>query len=320
MTRWLVPLTLAALVFAAPAEAQEWQVSRDQFAFAGRQLTVHVDVDAEGSLRIIRGPAGQVRVSSRADFGLTAAGLTADEQLTLTHGGEGPVEYVITVPERVWIDVRLPDRPTIESMGSHDRAGIFHWAAAGVVEDVVVERPYQPAPAPARPATRPAGQVTGLWSDPVAPQPRETAARLTGGASFTAMVTPGAPALVRIPDLTNVRSITVQVEGSVFRVKTSRPMTLTPGSAQHLEIRPGGPPMDIALVVPPGTPGFRLDALHGPILTVQGSEVRVLCGSSTQQWLPGGRAWVTFTPVQGALECSPAPRGVDTRVAGNQGS
>lgn len=274
MKRWLTPLLVFAM--AAPAGAQQWQVAREQYAFAGRQLTVHVQAEVEGTLRIIRGAPGSVRVSSQAGTGLTAAGLTADEHLTLTAAGDGPLEYVVAVPERVWVDVRLPDRAVIESMGGRERARTFRWAGSAEVTE-------------ARVRSRVPGPPT-----------------MDGAATYTALARPTTPRTVSLPDLSTVRSVTVRVEGSVFRVIASRPLALTPGDPRYLEIRPAGPPMEIALVVPAGAADFTLTTSGEEALTVRGGEIAVQCSPSTRQWLSGARAWVTFTPIQGMLECEGA--------------
>jgi hypothetical protein len=274
MTRWFVPLMAVAL--ATPLTAQQWQVARDQFAFAGRQLTVHIDAEDQGTLRIIRGPAGTVRVAGRSDAGFTAAGLTADEHLTLTAVGYGPVDYVVTVPERVWVTVHLPDRPP-ESMGTMDRGRTFHWEAAAQHEGVAAAPVWMPEP------------------NPMVEHP----------SAYTVLASPVAPGVVTLPDLRNVRSVTVRVEGSTFRVGASRPLALRQGDPAHLEIRPGGPPMEIIVVVPAGTAGFTLSAGGSSALAVDGDRLTVFCSPSTRQWLSEGRGWVTFTPVGGTLDCGP---------------
>jgi hypothetical protein len=281
MTRWLVPMLAVAL--ATPASAQQWQVARDQFAFAGRQLTVHIEAEDQGTLRVIRGPAGSVRVAGRADTGITAAGLTANEHLTLTATGYGPIEYVVTVPERVWVTVHLPDRPP-ESMGTMDRSGTFQWEAT-VHESASALPVRMPGP------------------DPLLNQP----------SAYTVLAGPVTPRVVSLPDLTNVRSVTVRVEGSSFRVGASRPLALRPGDAHHVEIRPGGPPMELIVLVPAGTDGFTLEAAGASALVVDRGGLAVFCSPNTRQWLSGGRGWVTFTPVGGTLDCAPPtvprPRG-----------
>jgi hypothetical protein len=272
MIRWLTPLL--ALALAAPLGAQQWQVAREHFAFAGSRLTIHVDVGTEGSLQIIRGAPGAVRVSGRSDTGFTAAGLTADEQLLLTAAGDGLVDYIVSVPERVWVSVRLPDRPGAESMGGHRRSGTFRWGATA-------QRPADPAPA---------------WI----PDPEPG---LGAAGAYTIITDAIAPRTIALPDLAHVRSLTVRVEGPSFRVTASRPLTLAAGDPRHMEIRPGGPGMEIAIVVPAETADFTLTTGGERALVVNAEGVTVLCAPSTRQWLSDGRGWVTFTPVQGALDC-----------------
>jgi hypothetical protein len=271
MIRWIAPIL--ALALAAPAGAQQWQVARDRFAFAGSKLTIHVDVASEGSLTIIRGSAGAVDVAGRSDTGLTAAGLTPDEHLTLTAAGEGFVEYVLAVPERVWVSVRLPDRAGAESLGARQRTGTFRWGGTAHAPEPVTD--WLPAGEP----------------------------RLGAASAYTVYAADTAPHTVTLHDLTHVRSITVQVEGSSFRVTASRPLTLAAGDARHVEIRPGSPSLELAIAVPAATASFTLVASGTPALVVDGRGLSVHCGPSSRQSLPDNRRWVTFTPIQGALEC-----------------
>lgn len=277
MTRWSVPILLLAL--SAPVSAQQWQVAREQFAFAGRQLTVHVDMAGEGTIRVIRGPAGLVRVSGRADGGLTAAGLSSDEHLTLTGSGPGPVEYVIAVPERVRLNVHFPDRPGVESMGAMDRSRSFHWG----------------------PSDQPHTAGTAAW----VPEPDRG---LGNRAAYTVFTASLAPRTVAIPDLRNVRAVTVRVEGSTFRIGASRPLSLSRGDTEYIEIRPAGPPMELIVMIPVGTDHFMLNTAGSPAMIVQGEQVSVLCSPNTRQWLSGGRGWVTFTPTDGTLRCDAQQR------------
>jgi hypothetical protein len=273
MRRWLTPFL--ALALAAPAGAQQWQVAREQFAFAGRQITVHVDAEVEGTLRIIRGPSGMVRVSGRSDTGFTAAGLSADEHLTLSAVGTGPVDYLLSVPERVWVSVRLPDRPGGESMASHQRSATFQWGPTG--------QQY--------------GQPVPDW----VPEPTPG---LGPAATYTVAAGDLAPRIIALPDLRHVRSVTVRLEGATFRVAATRPLSVTSGDPRRMVILPGGPPLELEIVVPAGTADFTLEAEGSPALRVSRGALHVLCEPSTRQWLPGNRSWVTFTPVQGTLECS----------------
>jgi hypothetical protein len=271
MSRFFI--AFAALALAIPVSAQQWQVAREQFAFAGRQLTIHVDTRVGGTLQIIRGPAGYVRVSGRSGDGMTAAGLTADEHLTLTGTGSTDVEYVVSVPERVRISIRLPDRARHESLGTMHRSGTFEWQAQDAT--------------PAEPLA--------TW---IPPQHGADPS-----SDFTVYAADLVPGSVSLPDLTDVRTLTVRVEGERFRVAASRPLTLAQGDPRHIEIRPAGPPLEVTVTVPAGTRSFELRADGASALVVQEGEVIIRCASSTRQWLSDGRRWVTFTPVAGTLEC-----------------
>jgi hypothetical protein len=274
MTRWAVSITALWLALSASAAgAQQWQVERDVFAFAGRQLTIEVDADVEGTLRIIRGAPGVVRIAGRADGGMTAAGLTGRGDLTLTGSGPGSVEFIVAVPERVRVLVRLPDRTGAESVAGLDASRAFHWGSANAHQERVETWIPQP--------------TTGL---------HKASAYLVYAADL-------APRTVSLPDLTNVRSIDVRVEGDRFRVGASRPLSLRPGDHDHLEIRPGAPAMDVLLVIPEGTDFFALTLTGRDALTVRGGELAVACAPHTRQWLSGNRGWVTFTPVEDAIHC-----------------
>jgi hypothetical protein len=280
MKRWSYPfLGLIVAWTAMPAEAQQWQVDREQFGFVGRQLTIHVQAEAEGTIRIIRGAPGIVTVAGRSDDGLTAAGLTGRRDLTLTGVATGPLEYVVAVPERVRIDVRLPDRVTIESIGGHERSRTLHWDLA------------EPAAQPAGGSSFPAPEV-GLGND----------------ALFPVFAAGHTPRTVSLPDLRHVTTVTVRVEGDRFRVGASRPLALYPGSPDHLEIRPGAPAMEVVVVVPSGTGDFVLEMDGRAAMVVRGADIEVFCSPNTRQWLSGGRGWVTFSPVDRSLQCGPDGR------------
>lgn len=274
-------IALLALLTTGPAAAQEWQVAREAFAFAGSQLTIRVDAEAAGTLRVIRGAPGSVRVASRTDHGFGAAGLAEGDELTLTSAGPGAIDYLVSVPENVWVRVRLPGTSRGESMGSRSSSRTFEWG----------------------PAARPSHDPVEEWL-PTAPE-----AGLEEGL-YTTFAHHHTPAVVALPDLANVRSLTVRLEEGPFRAITSRPLSTRKGDEDRLEIRPAAPAMDIVLVVPRGTTRFRLDAGGEPALVLEGDSVTTLCSPMTQQWLSNGRRWLTFNPVEGALECTAheAPR------------
>lgn len=275
-------LTLLALLMAAPVAAQEWQVARETFPFAGNRLTILVDAETPGTLRIIRGLPGSVRIASRAPMGFTAAGLGERDELILSSIGTGPVDYMVAVPEEVWVQVRLPGSTFGEAVASRIRSRTFAWGDAASAA-----RPTVPE-----------------WVPPVdRDEPPYT--------TFSRAL---APAVVSLPDLTNVRSVSVRIESGPFRVMTSRPLSVSEGATDYLEIRPGGPPMDIVLTVPEGTHDFRLVTDGATAVVVDGATVGPLCTPMTDQRLSDGRRWLTFNPVDGALRCTDPPQDPTTRT------
>jgi hypothetical protein len=272
-------LILAGTATSAPA--QEWLVHRDQFRYVGTRLTIDVTAEAAGRLQILRGEPGIVRVAGRVPVGFAAAGLSDDDHLTLTAAGAGPVHFMVVVPDRVWITVRLPDRTRSESVGGHARSRAFEWRGAATSD--------LPAAAAA----------------PMSPFPEELseASGALGPGLFTTYSADIAPATVALPDLRAVRTITVRTGGDRFRIATSRPLGMEPGSPRALEIRPSGEPMDIVIEIPAGTADFALSAHGASALTVRRDVVTPGCAPFTRQWLSDGREWVTFSPVQGSLDC-----------------
>ncbi len=259
----------------APAAAQEWQVARQSFAFAGTSLRVNVDANAAGSLQVMRGEPGAVHVASRSDRGFTDAGLSEQEELTLAASGDGPVDYMITVPSGVWVSVQLPGRTGAETIGGWDAGRSFRWHEQAA--------PGQPAAAAA-------------WTPDAA------------GRFHTRLFTTYADATpartVRVPDLSGIRSITVRVGTEHFRIDASRPLTVQPGDPADIEIRPAGPPLDLVVELPAGTADFTLEAGDQPALVVRGDHVAPLCSPVTDQQLSDGQRWVTFTPADGTLRCT----------------
>ena len=267
---------VAAVALTSSAAAQEWQVAREQFPFAGTRLTVQVDVEAPGSLQVIRGGPGSIRVASRAQEGFTASGLAEDDELTLTAAGAGPVDYLIAVPENVWVSVRLPGRSFGESV-ARGRTERWEWDATDRPDDA--------------PLTE--------WLPGIDAGPRAR----DDGALYTTLVRDRAPDEVSVPTLDVVTRVSVRLEGPRFKVFTSRPLSLEEGSPRSLVIRPAHPPMDLVLTVPEGTPAFTLRLGGSTALIVDGATITTLCVPVTEQWLSNDRRWYTFNPLDGSLEC-----------------
>jgi hypothetical protein len=263
-------LALVGLLAAVPATAQQWQVARDRFPFGGSRLKIRVEADARGTLRVIRGAPGSVRVAGRAEQGFTAAGLADNDQLTLTAAGEGPVDYMVSVPQDVWIDVQLPGSSFAESIAGRTRSRTFEWT---------------------RPEARSAAPV---WVPP------------TGNPSlYTTYTRDVAPQRVTLPVLSAVRSLGIRIEDGPFRVRTGRPLSVERGDDDRLEIRADQPPMDILITLPAGTRDFRLEAGGAIAVAIADGQLTVRCSPVTDQRLSHGRRWLTFTPVDGSLSCAP---------------
>ena len=288
MRRFL--LVLLGLAAAAPVAGQEWLVNRERFRYIGTRLTIDVVAEAAGTLHVLRGQDGWVGVAGRVPAGLAVAGLTDDDHLTLTAAGAGPVDYMVTVPEGVWVVVRLPDRSATESVGGHTRLRTFDWGEGYGAHHELAVATTELLPIPADEDAGP-----GL---------------------FTTYAAALAPAVIMLPDLRAVRTFTVRTGATRFRIATSRPLALQAGSPSSFEIRPAGEPMDIVIEIPEGTPSFGITAAGAPVLTIQGAEVTPRCGPLTHQWLSDGRQWVTFTPQEGRLDCAAPPAAPATRHSG----
>lgn len=267
-------ITLLAVLAPVPVVAQEWQVARQNFGFATSRLTIHVDAEVAGTLRLIRGGYGNVSVASRTDRGFTTAGLAEGRELTLTATGPGAVDYLVAVPQDVWVRVRLPGTHFTHSVPRHARSHSFEWPAVSRVVHSAVDE----------------------WLPPLEED----------GSLFATFSRDLAPAVVSLPDLAHVRSLTVRIEDGPFRTLTSRPLAVEEGDPNRLEIRPAAPAMDIVLTVPTGTRGFRLDAGGSTALLIDGDSVTALCSPLTRQRLSNGHQWLTFNPMDGALECTAA--------------
>ena len=271
-----VTLALAIAALVSPATAQEWQAARETFAFAGSQLEIQVEANAPGTLHVIRGNPGSVRVAGRAVSGFTAAGL-GGERLILTSAGDGPVDYLVSVPVDVWVDVRIPGPGRGESMAGRVWSRTVRWDGAMQAAEPVRE-----------------------WRSPLDER----------DARYTTYTRPRAPAVVALPELDHVRSVDIRIEGDRFRVVTSRPLAVAEGSPERIEIRPADPPMHVIVTLPATTAAFRLDMGGQTALVIDGQQVTTRCAPVTRQWLSNGRSWLTFSPVGGALECGtrPVPR------------
>lgn len=283
-----VGLGLALMLQAvSPAAAQEWDVARRTFRFLGSRLTIDVQPGTAGSLQIMRGRHGELEVAGRAIDGFAAfslAGVASDE-LMLSGVGAQQVQYLVVVPEKVYVRVRLPDRPVAEVFGSLAASGSYRWEATPAVE---VRAEPQPAPSAEQPA-----EIQGMFT------------------TYAGAL----PTLVRLPDPAALRTVTIRMEGTGFRVAASRPLVLENGDPRVLEIRPHGEPMDVVIVVPRAVRDFVVQVGPNAAFAVIEGRARALCSPVMEQKLQDDRRWFTFTPNGQALECS-ADAAATARKAG----
>jgi hypothetical protein len=271
-----------ALVSAAPLQGQQREINRALFTFGKTTLTVDVSVDTEGTLRVIRGQRGEIRVAARAVDGFADFGLKdrRGNVLQLTAVGTDRVDFIVVVPENVRLRVRLPDRPVSETFGMNQPVGTFSWAAT-------------PLPAPGHAFGEPGPETPVLAA--AAPAPGLNIAHSASTA----------PRTLAISDETELRRLTVLLEGTRFEVATDRALRLRGGHASTLEIRAPGAPLDLVVRLPADTREFLLQVGSAPALLIRDGAVSALCSPVIDQLLDAHRRSFTFTPTDGRLRCAP---------------
>lgn len=260
-----------AILFLAPAalSAQESEVSRRSYTFIGDRLVVSVVGGTAGGLQILRGEPGRIEVAARSREGFPGFGLggTLTRELRLTAPGAEQVQFLVVVPERVSVTVRLPNGHTAHTPVNGDAAA-YDW---GMSEDLAVDvLPLMPT--------------------------------LAGGL-YLIHATRWAPSAVDIPDLTAVRSVSVRFEGTDFRIAASRPLSLSPGSHSRFEIRVSGDPIDLVMYVPRGNAAFQLRSGATPLVDLVSGRARALCSNVAIQRPTAAQDWLTFYPRDGRIDC-----------------
>lgn len=262
------------LALSAPVRAQGAGVERRSFTYLGSRLTVQVRDSVPGVVRLARGQGGEVRVLARARGGFATAALDTDgpDELNLTSVGARRVEYLVVVPSRVRVEVRLPGKDVDEDFGRLSSTATFSWEG---VEAPATERGAAP-------------------TTPDAP---------TTATPFLAYEGSRAPARVEIPVPGRIRTLTVRIEGDRFRVTASRPLEVSPGDAAVLEIDPARGGLDVGVELPAGLGAFTLRIGGATALVVESGRARALCAPVTSQRLADGVRVFTFDPGSGDLEC-----------------
>ena len=267
-------ITVAVALAAAPGvHAQEWDVTRRTYTFLEDRLVINIIADAGGELQVVRGELGRVEVAARSNDGFPGSGLGGEitRELRLTAVGADRVQFLVVVPEHVRVTIRTPGGAE-SSLASRAQSGRYTWQPQPNVDAVV-----------AAPDT------------PMLPT-------LPGGL-YLLHTTRFAPTIVDVPDLTAVRSIAVRFEGPEFRVAASRPMAITPGGGERLELRVAGEPIDLVLYVPRATASFQLRS--GPVRLIESvaGQPRALCGGVVIQKPTLVQDWLTLYPEQGRVTC-----------------
>lgn len=262
-------LALALVLSPAAAAAQESEVSRRSFTFIHDRLVVTVVGGSAGGLQILRGQPGRVEVAARSRDGFPGFGLggTMTRELRLTAPGAEHVQFLVVVPERVTVTVRLPDGRSAQPPTSGDVAS-YAWG------------------------TGEAPQVTQL---PLMPT--------TANGLYLIHSTRWAPSVVDVPELDAIRSLAVRFEGSEFRIAASRPLSMEPGSNSRFSLRVSGDMTDIVIYVPRGSAAFQLRSGDTPLAELMSGRPRALCGNVAIQTPTRAQDWLTFYPRDGALDC-----------------
>jgi hypothetical protein len=137
----IVATTFPALAQVPPAEGdlipervriESPLVQTGLFTLAGTSLAIEVRTDAPGRLQVLRGGTGRVRVQARADGGLPGFAMSTRgrPRLHLTGVGAEELTFVVVVPDRTRVTVRLPDRALPESVRTMAASALFQWDAA----------------------------------------------------------------------------------------------------------------------------------------------------------------------------------------------
>lgn len=265
--RLLLHLALP-LVGPTLASAQYDPVLHRSWTLLDSHLLIEVVADAPGQVQVLRGRPGQLEVTARSTFGFPGFALTDDfrPSLRLSALGATDVQFLVVVPERVSVALRLPDGAI--DLGPARNGRSFSWQATG------------PA----------AAQAPRLPGGPPPELPHGLVLVYAAGR---------APTQVDIPDLTAVRGLQVRLGGDQFRVAATRPLDVRPGSGRRLSLRLDGEPLDLVLFVPAG--GGRFEVTSGATRLVEGSggDMRSLCGGSAVHGVAGEGIWLRLDPAAG---------------------
>jgi hypothetical protein len=275
----IMKFLIAFIILAAlPADADaQRDVTRRSYTFLENRLVVAVHAEAPGELQLVRGQPGRLEVAARSRDGFAGFGLGGDitRQLHLTAVGSETVHYLVVVPEHVVVRVQLPDGAT-RSVPSRQGISRYSWGSTNPDDG------WERTPADA------------IISDMLP---------TTAGGLFIVHSGDRTPAVLDLPDLTSVRSVSIRVQGERFSIAASRPLVLEPGSADRIEVRVAGEPLDLVVYTPRRTTSFQLRSGSQRLAAVRNGRTEGYCGGAVHQRPTEDQDWLTLFPREGRLSC-----------------
>jgi hypothetical protein len=292
-------LTAASVLLPTATRAQDTDVTRRTFTFTESRLDVAVVSAAPGELQIVRGERGRLDVAARSVGGFPGFGLGGrmTPQLRLTTAGSGQVSYLVVVPERVAVRVSLPDGRSADLPPSAS-ASAWRWAAVSEILPSTGARSEPVTPGTARAGT---GGSGFSWT-PLLENATRTGAADPGPYLPVAYASTIVPQVVDVPELASIRSLSLRVEGTEFRVAASRPLVLEPGSHSRVQILIAGDPLDLVVYVPPAAP-FLLLSGGQPLAETVGGRATPHCGNVVVIEPSPRQSWLSFHPQDGRIDC-----------------
>lgn len=263
---------LPAVERPSPVSGQEYAVSRRAFTFFDTRLDIEVAATSAGQLQILRGESGRIDVAAHAAEGLASFALATEMSptLSLTAAGAKQSEYIVSVPERVTVRVKLPGR---SGWSSAEPFGVsrFRWDSV-------------PEPTPIDYST---------------PRPTVEDRYFVVGSSAAA------PGRVRMFGKAHLRVVEVRMEGIEFQLWSSRPLTNQPGAKELVDVDAGREDVDLVIQVPSFSRQFELRLENEVMLTIEGGKLIERCGPGVKQKAANGSVRLKYRPSAG-LVCGAA--------------
>ncbi len=262
-------ILLLSAATAAPLTAQHSDAFRRTLRYAGDDIVLEVVGDGPGTLRLVR--AGSfLDIAGHAPRALlnVAAPPAPGAPIRLISAGGGETTWIVTVPVDVRVQVRTPDAAHVQSVAAGDRI----WTWRGPDERGRLRRTRR-------------HHVAARSPDP----------------AFT-YIDAAAPETIRIDDLSGLRRLVVRYEGTSLGIAGSSPgLTVHragPGRVEIATARAGE--ADLLIVLPAAASGTRVLSGDRILVDIDGTTT---CSPVTVLSLDTGTRVLSFTPVNGALQC-----------------